>query len=306
MTNRRVILKALATTGVILGLPPIGSAQAIFSSTDLGGGLTLLSGAGSNVVIAVGADSVVVVNGGAEANAAALLAEINRISGNLPISALFNTNWRAEHCGLNALLGAQDVPIVAHENTRLWQGADFYVDWQDKSYLPMPAAARANRTFYKTDSMTFGNEIIEYGFVSQATTDGDIYVHFTKANVLVVGDMVGGESYPLLDYVTGGWISGAQKTTAALVARANADTKVIAASGGLLGLDKLQAQATMLDHAYTKVAEAFKTGRSLQQFQDADPMQEFNAQWGDPLLFLALLYKGTWYHVPGRAVPGII
>jgi len=107
MTNRRVILKALAATSVILGLPTIGNAQAIFSSTDLGGGLTLLSGAGSNVVIAVGADSVVVVNGGAEANAAALLAEINRISGNLPISTLFNTNWRAEHCGLNALLGTK-------------------------------------------------------------------------------------------------------------------------------------------------------------------------------------------------------
>jgi hypothetical protein len=35
-------------------------------------------------------------------------------------------------------------------------------------------------------------------------------------------------------------------------------------------------------------------------------MMEFNPRWGDPQLFLTQLYNGTWYHVPGRAVPGII
>ena len=29
-------------------------------------------------------------------------------------------------------------------------------------------------------------------------------------------------------------------------------------------------------------------------------------QIGDPTLFLTLLYQGTWYHVPGRAVRNII
>jgi glyoxylase-like metal-dependent hydrolase (beta-lactamase superfamily II) len=306
MIKRRDILIGLCSACVILGLPGISLAQSGFSSTDLGGNLTLISGAGSNVVIAEGPDSVVVVNGGSQENAEALLAEINRLTGNKPISALFNTNWRPENCGLNYLLGPQGVPIIAHENTRLWQGADFYVEWQDRMYEPMPADTRANQTIYKNGTLDLGTEVIEYGFVSQANTDGDIYVYFTDANVLVVGDMVGGEGYPMLDYVTGGWIGGAQKTTAGLIARANDTTKVIASQGTVLGLAHLQAQAEMLDVAYKNVADAFRGGRSLAEFQAADPMKDFNARWGDPELFLALLYRGTWYHVPGRAVPNII
>ncbi|MES2625688.1 MAG: MBL fold metallo-hydrolase [Pseudomonadota bacterium] len=306
MMNRRNILLGMAAAVVIMGLPGISIAQTGFTTTSLGDKLTLISGAGSNVVVAEGPDSVVVINGGLQENAEALLTQINSLTGNKPISALFNTNWRPENCGLNYLLGPQGVPIIAHENTRLWQGADFYVEWQDHTYEPMPADTRANQTIYKTGTLNLGDEVIEYGFISQANTDGDIYVHFTGANVLVTGDMVGGEGYPLLDYVTGGWIGGAQKTTAGLIARANDATKVIASQGMVLGLAHLQAQAAMLDVAYKNVADAFRGGRSLEEFQAADPLTEFDARWGDSELFLALLYRGTWYHVPGRAVQNII
>lgn len=306
MIKRREIFIGMAAACVVLGLPTFSLAQSSLSSMSLGGDVTLISGAGSNVVIAEGPDSVVVVNGGLQENAEALLAEINRLTGNKPISALFNTNWRPENCGLNYLLGPQGIPIIAHENTRLWQGAEVYVKWEDRNYEPMPENARANKTFYKTGTLNLGTETIEYGYLGQASTDGDIYVHFTQANVLAAGDMVGGEGYPLLDYVTGGWIGGAQKATAGLIALSDSDTKVVASQGTVLAIEHLQAQAAMLDVAYNKVAEAFKTGRSLEQFQQADPMSEFNARWGDPGLFLALLYQGTWYHVPGRAIPGII
>src|SRR5688572_14069670 len=105
MIKRRDILIGLAAAFVVLGLPGISLAQSGFSSTSLGSSLTLISGAGSNVVIAEGPDSVVVVNGGLRENAEALLAEINRLTNNKPISALFNTNWRPEHCGLNYQIG---------------------------------------------------------------------------------------------------------------------------------------------------------------------------------------------------------
>jgi hypothetical protein len=83
-------------------------------------------------------------------------------------------------------------------------------------------------------------------------------------------------------------------------------TKVIASQGEVLGKAALEAQGAVLDHAYAKVAEAFQTGRSLEEFIASDPMAEFRATRGDPTLFLTLLYQGTWYHVPGRAVRNII
>lgn len=299
------VVQTLCACALMLGLAQAGLAQPMVS-TPLGAGLTLLSGAGSNVVVAEGPDSVVVVDGGTEANADTLLAEINRLTDNKPVSALFNTNWRPVRTGLNHLLGPAGIPIIAHENTRLWQSADFQVEWQDQQYWPLPATVQANQTFYKTGSLALGDEVIEYGFISQSNTDGDIYVHFINADVLVVGDLLAVDSYPVLDYITGGWINGAQKTTAGLVARATDSTKVIAAAGGVLGKAHLEEQAALLDHAYNMVAVAYQTGRSLDQFLASEPMAAYRERLGDPTLFLTLLYKGIWFHVPGRAVRNII
>jgi len=306
LKRRRNILKGMAL-GSLLAVPSVpGFAQGALRSIPVTDSITLISGAGCNVVVAVGAEDVVVVDGGLQANAQILMAEINRISGNKPVKALFNTNWRPDKSGLNQLLAEQGVPIIAHENTRLWQGADLFVEWENRTYTPMPVASQANQTFYKTGSLEFGNEVIEYGRIKEANTDSDIYVHFTRADVLVVGDMLGVDSYLLLDYVTGGWINGAQQTTAGLLERAGADTRVIASSGGINGKSALQVQADLLSHAYDQVALAFQNGRSLEEFRAADPMQPYRQQWGDPDLFLTLLYRSTWYHVPGRAVRNII
>ena len=306
MTSRRHILSALALSPLAAGVPVALRAQGDFTRTELAPRLTLIGGAGTNVVVAQGASGVVVVNGGAPAQAEALLAEITALTGNKPVTALFNTTWRPEFCGLNHVLGSRGTPIIAHENTRLWQANTFHVDWQDTEYRPMPKEAQANQTFYKTGSMQLDTETIEYGFISQANSDGDIYVHFTQADVLVVGTMLGSDGYILLDYVTGGWIAGAQKSTTGLLARATDATKVIAATGGILGKTHLQEQADMLTHAYDRVSWAFQNGKSVQEFIDSKPMQDFEARWGNPELFLTLLYKSTWLHVPGRAVRNVI
>jgi glyoxylase-like metal-dependent hydrolase (beta-lactamase superfamily II) len=304
--RRRALLKGLGATALAWHLPVPVSAQGSFTISDLGAGLSLIGGAGSNVVVAEAADSVVIVGGGHPEHAEALLAEIRRLTGNKPISAMFNTNWRRENCGLNTLLGPQGTPILAHENTRLWQNADFRAEWQQADYTPWPKDEQANQTFYKNGTMPIGSETIEYGNFGQCSTDGDIYVRFANADVLVVGDMLAPDTYLLLDYVTGGWINGAQKTNTGLLGLAGEATKVIASTGGVLGKAELEAQGALLDHAYAKVAEAFQTGRSLEEFIAADPMAEFRAERGDPTLFLTLLYQGTWYHVPGRAVRNII
>ena len=306
MIKRRFFLQGFCASALALQFPLQLQAQGRFTTTDLGGGLRLIGGAGSNVVVAEGPDAVVIVGGGHPEHAEALLAEIERLTNAKPIQALFNLNWRRENCGLNTVLGPRGTAIVAHENTRLWQNAEFRAEWQKTDYAPWPKEEQANQTFYMSTAMDFAGSTIEYGLFGQCTTDGDIYVHFPAANVLVVGDMLAVDAYPLLDYVTGGWINGAQKTNTGLLGLTNDTTKVIASQGGVLGKPALEAQGAMLDHAYAKVAEAFQTGRSLEDFLEADPMADYRATLGDPTLFLTLLYEGTWYHVPGRAVRNII
>src|SRR5262249_25070245 len=143
------------------------------------------------------------------------------------VKVLFNTDWHLDHTGSNEILKQAGAKIVAHENTKLWIGADFYSDWEKRSYKPRPAAALPTETFYTTGKMTFGSESIEYGYLPQAHTDGDIYVFFPGANVLVTGDVMTVGQYPVLDYVTGGWLGGLQNANAALLKIANADTRII-------------------------------------------------------------------------------
>jgi len=304
--SRRRVIKNAAMGSLLLGLPPSLFGQQGLSASSLGRNLTLLTRQGRNVVVAVGTDDVVVVDGGHESDAAELMQEINNLAQGKPVSTLFNTNWRPEHCGLNYQLGPAGTTIIAHENTRLWQNNDFFVTWENRHYQPMPTLAQANQTYYKTGSLTLDNEAVDYGTISQFLTDGDMYIHFKEENVLIVGDMLTVGTYPLLDYVTGGWIGGAQESTRALLELADEDTLIIPASGGVQRRAALEVQLQMLDHAYDMVANAYRTGRSLDQFMATSPMADYADLYGNADLFTELLYRGTWYHVTGRAVPGII
>ena len=49
---------------------------------------------------------------------------------------------------------------------------------------------------------------IDYGYMPAAHTDGDIYVHFPKMNLLVAGGVVSAEEWPLLDHRNGAWLGG--------------------------------------------------------------------------------------------------
>ncbi len=57
-------------------------------------------------------------------------------------------------------------------------------------------------------TLDFGSEKLAFGHLGQAHTDGDLYVHFTRANVLVAGGVVSSAGWPVLDWQTGGWIGG--------------------------------------------------------------------------------------------------
>jgi len=300
---------ACAVTGaLILPLSTVSVtalSQPNYSVTPLKNSLFVISSKGGNVLVAAGMEQTCVVDGGQENEAEALLEVIEGFTDG-PITTLFNSNWRPHHCGLNHLLGPGGTSIIAHENTRLWQNNDFVVDWEGRYYTPMPKAAQANQTFYMGGSLDLESEKVEYGRISEFHTDGDIYVHFSESNVLYLGDMMAVGEYPLLDYITGGWIGGAQKCTAQLLEMCDEETLIVPAAGPVQGKAALQLQQQMLDHAYEMVANAYRTGRSLDQFMETSPMADYDEVYGNADLFTELLYRGTWYHVPGRAIRGII
>ena len=119
-------------------------AEAI-TTTAFSDRLTLISGAGSNVVALTGPEGVLLVDGGTAERSADLMKVVNKLSDKRRVDTLFNTHWHWDHTGSNEKLAKTGTKIIAHEYTKLWLGADFYVDWQNRQYKPRPAAALRRR-----------------------------------------------------------------------------------------------------------------------------------------------------------------
>jgi cyclase len=263
-----------------------------------------VTGAGSNVVIFTRPEGVVMIDGGRGERSGDLLKAIAKHTKVAHPQTLFNTHWHWDHTGSNERLGKAGTKIIAHENTKLWLGADFIVEWENREYKPRPKIAWPTETFYTTGKMSLGNEEIRYGYLPRAHTDGDIYIHFPAQNVLVVGDLVSVGSYPILDVATGGWIGGMVDATQALINLSDDKTRIIPGTGPVQTRADLQAQAQMLTTMKDRLIGLLKKGMGTDDLLAAPPTGEFDAKWGDPKLFLANAFRGLWGHV--RELGGIV
>jgi glyoxylase-like metal-dependent hydrolase (beta-lactamase superfamily II) len=302
-SNRRNFCRVLAggAAGLSLAYHAPGafgqSAASGISVTKITDNYTLLSGAGSNVLVLTQPEGALLVDGGTAERSADLLKAVADIAGGKPVQALFNTCWHLDNTGSNDVLGKAGTKIIAHENTKLWMGTTFHVQWQNKTYTPRAKEARPNQTFYTTGKMTFGKEDIQYGHLGQAHTDSDIYVFFPGPNILVTGNLFTVGKYPILDWSTGGWIGGATDAGALLAKLTSAQTKVIPGSGPVQTQADLKDLADMLLAMRIRVVDLLKKGMSSGDMYRAAPTKDFDAKWGDPKQFMANIYPGLWNHV---------
>ena len=282
---------------------PVGSGSARLSVTPVGP-LRVVSGAGGNVVVTKGASSLLLVNGGLQAHSSHLLGEIASGSGGAPVEFLFNTDWHPEHTGSNLLVAERGGRILAHEFTKQYLSIERPVEWQNKTHKPLPAKALPTKTFTRAGSMTFGGQTIEYAPLGQAHTDGDIYLFFREANVLVVGDVMTVGKYPIGDYTSGGWLGGLVTATKTLLSVANPETRIVPGEGPVQARADLEAQYEMLSATREAFVKMMRQGMSADEMLAAGLTKAFDARWGNPQLFVKTSYRGMWLHV--RELGGIV
>jgi len=303
LSLRRDFLKLSGAAALAVAQRGYGQ-QSALTKTKLTDNFFVVGGAGNNVLVFNSPDGVMMVDGGSPERSAELLKFVAAETGGKPVRVLFNTHWHHESTGSNEALGAAGAKIIAHVNTKLWLGAEIDVQWQKKVYQPLPKSARPNETFYTTGKMTFGGERVEYGYMLQAHTDSDIYVYFPGPNVLMVGNVVTGDQYPVLDWSTGGWITGMVEAQKALLTVGNAETKIVAGTAPVMTRADLEAQLAKLNALRDNLIKTFRQGKSPKEMQAEGVTKDFDAQWGNPEQFLSNAYRGLWGHV--REVGGIV
>ena len=310
LQDRRGFLRTLAGGAAALSWAGAGSRLAWAAATapltvaPLSDSLLLISGAGSNVVALTSPDGVVLVDGGDAEHSAALFKTLSAATGGKPVVAAFNTHWHWEHSGSNERLRQDHVKLIAQENTRLWFTEPVTVEWQHRTYPARPKALPTD-TFYKgAHPFAFGSAHIEYGYLPQAHTDGDLYVYFRDANVLVAGDVVTVGRYPILDYCTGGWTLGMANATKQLLGLIDDQTRIVPGTGPLQTKADLADEHDMLATLHEDLWQLMRKGMGADDMIAAGATKKFDAKWGNSDLFISNAYRGLYGHV--RELRGIV
>ncbi len=315
ISERRRFLQAVAGGAAGLsvsrwaaaGLFTRGRAGQDLEVTRLSDNLVVVAGAGANVVALSGPEGMLLVDCGAAEHSRELMKTLASLPGGQHIRTVFNTHWHWDHTGANERLRGAGADIIAHQNTKLWLGSEIREEWQHRIYKPRPPQALPTQTFYyKSGTMTFGGEPIEYGYLPQAHTDGDIYVYFRGQNVLAVGDVVSVGSYPILDYCTGGWIGGMADATGQLLTLSDAKTRIVPGTGPVQTRADVQAEHDMLVAVHDKLWKLMRDAYSAADMIAADATAEYDAKWGNPDLFIANAYRGMYGHVAEYLGKGVV
>lgn len=303
--TRRQLLKAAlgGAAGLLLGPPVLRPAVAWAQApSDASGPLQLsddlfvlrLPGQ-ANVVAQTSAEGVLLVDGMSADGSDALMKSVAALPRSGRVHTLFNTHWHPEQTGSNLRLGQAGATIIAHENTRLWLGADITWPWDGKRFKPLAKVAQPNKTFYGTGKLDSG---VSYGYISDAAhTDGDLYVYFPQQNVLAVGDAVSGQGWPVVDWWTGGWIGGIVGGLQRLQTIANAETRIVPARGPVLGLADLKTQYEMYGTIYDRLSQLLNKGRGPGEAVAAQPTKEFDARMGNPDEFVRRAFESLWAYL---------
>jgi cyclase len=205
-------------------------------------GLTMFSGPGGTVVVLNGPDGKFVVDTFI-APAWPRLKQALVGLGNAPVKCVINTHWHIDHTDNNAHLHASGATILAHENTktRMAEPHDLpFVYRASNGALfglhidPKPVDALPQQTFAAGYKLQANGETLALQYVAPAHTDTDIYVHFEKANVIQVGDLLFNSMYPYIDSSTGGKITGMIAAADKILSLADNDAKIIAGHGPIV------------------------------------------------------------------------
>jgi len=233
-----VALVWLALGGTVWAAPPAGDhePESAYGNGQLQpwhiqGNVWLIGGepGNTNVTVQAGPDGAIVVDTGAPAAAADLLQSIDRLArrqplldpGIKPIHLIIDTSSATDHVGGNAVLreggstllagnAAFDVSfnpgaeVWSNENVQLTMLAPGPDGQPGVPQALWPTQTRSEDLY----SITYNGEPVQLFHPHAAISNGDTMVLFRNSNVLVTGNILDMDSYPIIDTRHGGTIDG--------------------------------------------------------------------------------------------------
>lgn len=262
----------------------------------LGDTLWMLVGAGGNIALSAGNDTAFIVDDQFAPLVPRIKAAIAALS-KKPVQFVLNTHFHFDHTGGNEAFGKDGALIVAHDNVRRRMGADQLLAAIGQTQKAAPKVALPVVTVAADVTFHINGEEVHAFHVPQAHTDGDLVVHFRKADVVHMGDVYFNGFYPFIDAASGGSADGVLAAVDRVLALSSERTRIIPGHGPLASKADLQTYRAMLATVAQRIRDARREGRSDEQIRNAKPSADFDAAWGggflNPDVFVATMLRAV-------------
>lgn len=183
-----------------------------------------------------------------------------------PVRYLVNTHSDGDHTGGNAILG-QGATILSHPDclAKLSQRDDFH-----RQGLPQV-------TFTDPVIIHMNGERIHLIPLSAGHSTEDVLVHFEKANVLVIGDIIVGDSFPFVRAHEGSSVQALLKNIQFILDNFQEDINIALSHGRDYAKADLREYQKMLTETIDIIRNAHQEGKTPQQMKEKNIL----AKWTD-------------------------
>jgi cyclase len=267
--------------------PPIEVAQVV-------PGVYVLYGQGGNIGVSTGRDGLFLIDDQYANLTDQVVEALARISPQQPRFVL-NTHWHGDHTGGNENLAARGSVIVAHDRVRERMSAENVNEFLKRTTPPSPPGALPVVTFNDSLSLHVNDDELRGIHVQAAHTDGDVFIHFRKANVIHTGDLVFAGMYPFIDIDSGGSVAGVIAAVDRMLALADAGTRVIPGHGKVTDRAGLESYRQLLAVTSVRMRELVRAGKTQDEVIAAKPFADYDGQLAWAFItaerYLQILYR---------------
>jgi cyclase len=295
-----------------LGLVVCGTFSSRAAEPDNGGldivqvrpNFYMIAGAGGNIGVQIGSDGIVLVNAGAEAASAQVLAALKSLT-KLPIRYVIDGNADPDFVGGNEKLAKSGFTIFTNAlgntgvaGTMTNGGAASILAHQS---ILNRMSARDAKPAYPGDAwpteaflqnrkaLRMNDEGIEILYQPAAHSNQDTFVLFRRSDVVVAGDVMDTTRFPVIDIANGGSIQGEIDALNRLIDLTIAPTPYIYKDVGtyvIPGHGRVSEQMEVVDYRDMVVllrdviADLIKQGKTLDQIKAARPCLPYETRYG--------------------------
>ncbi|HEY5749982.1 MAG TPA: MBL fold metallo-hydrolase [Chryseolinea sp.] len=281
---KRILLTlffVMATTAAILAQQPNYDTVRI-RPVLVSNNLYMLKGSGGNIGVLIGNDGTLMIDD----QFAPLSNKINGAIKTLSpgeIKFLINTHVHGDHTGGNDNFKKMGITILAQDQVRERMTKET-VNRMNEKVPPRGKDALPDITFADKLNLHINDEDIELIHFDPGHTDGDVIVHFKKADVYHMGDMFVTYGYPFIDVSSGGSVNGMISTLDKVLALMDDHAKVIPGHGELSTKADVKVFRDRLADIRDQVAAALKKGKKKEDLASLGITDKYDAEWGKGFL----------------------